>query len=86
MDDKTVIQIAGLILGATGTVVLGLISKGISSLVSKTLDNTTELKIMSATLKAVVDETKSIPKMKEDINYLHRWRRKLTGEENREEE
>lgn len=72
------------ILGTIGTVILGVVGKFIMDRISKHIDsvdhNTTQLAILSAQIKDIVEDTRSIPKIKEDLNHLHKWRKKHEDE------
>lgn len=86
MSDQTVIQIAGLIIGAAITGLFGLAIKGLWKLIAVTFENTTALTVVSAAIKGLTEDVKPIPKMKQDIDHLHRWRREVMGTRNNNEE
>lgn len=71
MNQELIVQIAGIIIGGLGTIFLALFVWGLKALISSVLDATTELKVIKEQLKTLVEDTKAIPKMKEDINALH---------------
>lgn len=71
MSQDLIVQIAGIIIGGLGTIFLALFVWGLKALISSVLDATTELKVIKEQLKTLVEDTKSIPKMKDDINALH---------------
>lgn len=71
MSQDLIVQIAGIIIGGLGTIFLALFVWGLKALISSVLDATTELKVIKEQLKTLVEDTKAIPKMKEDINALH---------------
>jgi hypothetical protein len=71
MLENILMQSAMVLLGAAGTFVLGLIAWGIKSLISAVIKNTNELHVLNSKIENIVTDTKSIPKMKEDLNALH---------------
>ncbi len=77
MDDKTVIQIAGLIIGAVVTGIMGFLLKGIWTLIASVIDNTKETAALKDTYKEMKEEIKALPKMKDDINAAHARIRKV---------
>lgn len=40
-----------------------------------TLENTVQLGVLSDKIQRILEDTKSIPKIKEDLNGLHQWRK-----------
>jgi len=71
MTKESIIQIAGLIIGGLGTIVLGLLTWGIKELIGTILSTKFELAIIKEQLKSLIEDNKSLPKMKEDLNALH---------------
>jgi hypothetical protein len=71
MTNESIIQIAGLIIGGLGTIVLGLLTWGIKELIGTILSTKFELAIIKEQLKSLIEDNKSLPKMKEDLNALH---------------
>lgn len=83
MDQQFVIQIAGIIIGGLGTIFLALLVWGLKALITAIFNNTQELAVIQNTLKTLVEDAKSIPKMKEDINALHGRVRDLKSPESK---
>lgn len=79
LDEKTIIQIAGLIIGALATGVMGLIGWGIKKLITAVYECVVEIKILREIVSKLTEEVKPIPKMQRDLNNLHQWRRDMTG-------
>ena len=71
MSSELVIQIAGLIIGGLGTIVLGLLTWGIKKLIETILSTRLELAVIKEQLKSLIEDNKALPKMKEDLNALH---------------
>lgn len=71
MTSELVIQIAGLIIGGLGTIVLGLLTWGIKKLIETILSTRLELAVIKEQLKSLIEDNKSLPKIKEDLNALH---------------
>ena len=71
MSSELVIQIAGLIIGGLGTIVLGLLTWGIKELIKTILSTKFELAVIKEQLKSLIEDNKSLPKIKEDLNALH---------------
>jgi len=71
MEKEFIIQVAGIIIGGLGTLLLALLIWGLKSLISAVLKTSTELAIIKNQLSSLIEDTKSIHKIKEDINALH---------------
>lgn len=71
MTNESILQIAGLIIGGLGTIVLGLLTWGIKKLIETILSTRLELAIIKEQLKSLIEDNKSLPKIKDDLNYLH---------------
>ena len=71
MTNESIIQIAGLIIGGLGTIVLGLLTWGIKELIKTILSTKFELAVIKEQLKSLIEDNKALPKMKEDLNALH---------------
>jgi hypothetical protein len=71
MSTELVIEITAIILGGIGTIFLALIVWGIKALIASVLSAKHELAIIKEQLRFLIEDTKAIPKMKEDLNVLH---------------
>jgi len=71
MTNESIIQVAGLIIGGLGTIVLGLLTWGIKELIGTILSTKFELAIIKEQLKSLIEDNKALPKMKDDLNALH---------------
>lgn len=79
LDREFVIQIIGIVLGGIGTIFLALLTWGIKALIASVLSAKHELAIIKEQLRFLLEDTKSIPKMKEDLNVLHSKVKTLQG-------
>lgn len=75
LDSATLITIGFWILGAVGTMFLGLISWGIKSLISATITNTSEIKILSKSIQDLAKIPAKVEKIKSDVDNIHSWKR-----------
>lgn len=66
---------AGITLAGLGTIALTMLTWGVKNLISAVLSAKTEIAIFRVELSRVIEDTKSIPKIKEDLNVLHAWRK-----------
>jgi hypothetical protein len=73
--NETLMTIMWTIFGAIGTMLLGLISAGIVSLVKATINNTAEMKVLSNTIKDLAKVPAKIDKIKSDVDSIHNWKR-----------
>lgn len=64
------------ILGAIGTMLLGLISAGIIALVKATINNTSELKVLSKTIHELAQMPPRVEKLSKDVDEIWAWKRK----------
>ncbi len=49
-----------------------------------TQQNTIQLGILNAHIERLLEDVKSLPKIKEDLNYLHQWRKNHVKEHEKE--
>lgn len=75
MDSISLITIMWAIFGAIGTALLGLISAGIIALVKATINNTTELRVLSKAIRELAHVPAAVEKIKGDVDNIHQWKR-----------
>ena len=63
------------IFGAIGTMLLGLLASGVVALVKATINNTAEMKVLSATIKDLTKVPAKVEKIKTDVDNIHDWKR-----------
>lgn len=51
------------------------IKDSVKSLKEAVTSNTQELAVLNSKIESIIEDTKSIPKMKDDLNVLHAWRK-----------
>lgn len=71
MDQESTIKIMGMLLGSMGVLIGGLLLWGIKALISTLLKVNQEVAILNSKIGPISEETKSISKMKQDINAAH---------------
>lgn len=71
MDQESTIKIMGMILGSFGVAIGGLMLWGIKALISTLLKVNQEVAILNSKIGPILEETKGISKMKQDINAAH---------------
>ncbi len=74
-----ILQVVGLLLGGLGTILLGLIGWGLKTLIKTIWDALVELRLIKEQIKTLIEDTKAIPKMQQDLNALHGKVKKLEG-------
>ncbi len=80
MDSELTIKIAGLIIGGLGTIGVALLVWGLKALIQSVISTRDQLILVNEKVANLVEDTKSIPKLKEDINAFHAWKRNVTEE------
>lgn len=71
MEEKVLLMV----IGAVITAVSSLFVWGVKSCVSALITNTSEVKKFREDIQSIKEDLKAIPKLKEDVNFLHSWRR-----------
>lgn len=77
MDEKVLLLILAAGLSVIGTLFVW----GVKACVTALFTNTTEVKKFRDDISRVLEEMKAIPKLKEDINEFHRWKREIQERE-----
>lgn len=72
---STLITVGFWILGAIGTAFLGLISWGIKSLITATINNTSEIKLLAKSIDGLAKVPAKVEKIKSDVDSIHNWKR-----------
>ena len=72
---STLITVAFWVLGAIGTAFLGLLSWGIKSLISATINNTMEMKVLAKAVNDLAKVPAKVEKIKQDVDNIHEWKR-----------
>lgn len=72
---ETSVTIMWSVFGAIGTMMLGLLAIGVVSLVKATINNTAEMKVLSAAIKDLTKVPAKVDKIKQDVDNIHEWKR-----------
>lgn len=76
LDSATLITIVWGIVGAIGTMFLGLIAWGIKSLITATINNTTAIKVLTEKMNGIIEDNERNRKLKQDVDEIWAWKRK----------
>lgn len=74
-----IVSIVWSILGATGIMILGLVSVGVQRLISTVFKNTLAIELLTSQLKDILNAKDKINKLEKDINEAHKKLRDLGG-------
>lgn len=74
-----IVSIVWSILGATGIMILGLVSVGVQRLISTVFKNTLAIELLTSQLKDILNAKDKINKLEKDVNEAHKKLRDLGG-------
>jgi len=72
---ETTIQFILIVLGGIITVIATVLASFIWYLIKTVLATNTTLAVLNSKIEAIISDTKAIPKMQQDLNVLHAWKK-----------
>jgi len=72
---ETTLQLILLVLGGVITVIATVLASFVWYLIKTVLTTNTNLAVLSSKIESIISDTKSIPKMQQDLNILHAWKK-----------
>lgn len=71
-----ILKLVAYVFGVGGTIITSLLLWGVKAWIAATIKNTQEVAILNSQIKNIMDNNNKIPKLQDDIQALHDWRRK----------
>jgi len=72
---ETTLQFILIVLGGVITVIATVLASFIWWLIKTILTTNTNLAVLNSKIASIIDDTKAIPKMQQDLNVLHAWKK-----------